>query len=64
MSSSILINCVFTVDLSDLLELRLRSILEIACLSLVGQAGEKWRGKKMVCILERHSRGHQHPALR
>lgn len=52
MSSSILINCVLTLDLSDLLEQSLRSVLEITCLSLVGQAGEKWRGKNMVCILE------------
>lgn len=64
LSSNDLINCVFTADLSNLFEQFLRSVLEITCLIiLVGQAGEKRRGKKMICILEQHIRGHQYATL-
>lgn len=56
---------IFTVDLSNLFEQGLRSILEIMCLViLVGQAGEKWKGKKRIRVLEQHNRGHEHPTLR
>lgn len=55
---------VCSVDLSYLFEQNSRFILELRCLIiLVGQAGERWRGKKICCVLEQHNRGRRHPAL-
>lgn len=62
LSSTILMNCVFRVDLSNLFDQSLRFILEITRL-FIHQAGEKQRGKKMSCIREQQSRGRQHPTL-